>query len=518
MIANGNTYCKIASFGPILPTEYQEVEYIESTGTQYIDTNTTIKNETIYDIKAQITQLQETAPSGGENFFIGTMSANNTQYTLRCLVYGNNIIIQRGQFSVTGVVSIQKDTNWHTYYSSKTLCKIDNTTGVPSYTITDSNLKIFLFKQNRDGYANQNSYCRIAYCKIWDDSILVRNFIPCYRKSDNEIGMYDTVNKVFYTNQGTGTFLKGNNVVHTIKYKIPTEERPYISGHVTDGSSTFTFTVNGNESITVPVDSSGNWKWVVDRTITSLSNMFYMITNLQSVELYGIKGFTSAVSVFDKTNGNDTTLINVRFKNCDFLYCTNEQNIFKGRKNLVNVIGYTDSSHVLNTNLGGIFWDCRNVDLSTLNYNNLINQNIKNLYSAFCYVGNGTENGVEYVDLHLCKSCTNIDQIFYASFIKNVYLPDINSDTTIGTWITSATKIFHIDVDKIAQSMTFKYLNQLDKQSVLNIINAAAANVTYTLHSTIYNKCASSGEWYSDIQAAIDAKAQQGYTVTLISA
>ena len=60
--------------------------------------------------------------------------------------------------------------------------------------------------------------------------------------------------------------------------------------------------------------------------------------------------------------------------------------------------------------------------------------------------------------------------------------------------------------------------NKLTKQSVLNLINAAAANVTYTLHSTVYNKCASGGEWYSDVQAAIDAKALQGYTVTLISA
>ena len=61
-------------------------------------------------------------------------------------------------------------------------------------------------------------------------------------------------------------------------------------------------------------------------------------------------------------------------------------------------------------------------------------------------------------------------------------------------------------------------LNNLLKYNVISIINAAAANVTYTLHSTVYAKCASGGEWHTDIQAAIDAKAAQGYTVTLISA
>jgi hypothetical protein len=36
--------------------------------------------------------------------------------------------------------------------------------------------------------------------------------IPCYRKSDNEIGVYDIINEKFYTNIGTGTFTKGADV------------------------------------------------------------------------------------------------------------------------------------------------------------------------------------------------------------------------------------------------------------------------------------------------------------------
>lgn len=38
------------------------------------------------------------------------------------------------------------------------------------------------------------------------------NLVPCYRKSDGEIGMYDLVNGVFYTNSGSGTFIKGDDV------------------------------------------------------------------------------------------------------------------------------------------------------------------------------------------------------------------------------------------------------------------------------------------------------------------
>lgn len=48
--------------------------------------------------------------------------------------------------------------------------------------------------------------------KAWNDGSLVLCAVPCYRKADGVIGMYDTVNKVFYTNAGTGSFTKGADV------------------------------------------------------------------------------------------------------------------------------------------------------------------------------------------------------------------------------------------------------------------------------------------------------------------
>lgn len=47
--------------------------------------------------------------------------------------------------------------------------------------------------------------------KIWKGDTLLREFVPCYRKSDNVIGMYDIVEGTFYTNCGTGQFLAGPN-------------------------------------------------------------------------------------------------------------------------------------------------------------------------------------------------------------------------------------------------------------------------------------------------------------------
>ena len=77
----------------------------------------------------------------------------------------------------------------------------------------NSNNNIFLFTCNSGGIAdNRMMIGKIYACKIWDNEVLIRDLIPCYRISDNVIGLYDIVNDVFYTNSGTGTFSKGADV------------------------------------------------------------------------------------------------------------------------------------------------------------------------------------------------------------------------------------------------------------------------------------------------------------------
>jgi hypothetical protein len=41
---------------------------------------------------------------------------------------------------------------------------------------------------------------------------MVREFMPCIRKSDGAVGLYDFVEGVFYHNEGTGTFVAGPEI------------------------------------------------------------------------------------------------------------------------------------------------------------------------------------------------------------------------------------------------------------------------------------------------------------------
>ena len=54
--------------------------------------------------------------------------------------------------------------------------------------------------------AKEISYCHISVYDNW-----VLKLYPVYRKADNVAGMYDIVNDVFYTNQGTGAFSVGSD-------------------------------------------------------------------------------------------------------------------------------------------------------------------------------------------------------------------------------------------------------------------------------------------------------------------
>ena len=40
---------------------------------------------------------------------------------------------------------------------------------------------------------------------------ITHKFIPCYRKADDVIGLYDSITETFYTNSGTGSLIKGED-------------------------------------------------------------------------------------------------------------------------------------------------------------------------------------------------------------------------------------------------------------------------------------------------------------------
>ena len=187
-----------------LPSEYTQVDYIESSGTQYIDTgvNADSNLRTILD-------FQYMSEVEGETH-IGAIANSNQVYTrYHMFLRNSSTTLSIGINNITQN-TIARDTNRHNIDISKNSIIVDTTEYSLSISNFDTQMNFYLFGRNsNDSSLRRTSKNKLYKCKMYYNNVLVRDFIPCYRNSDNEVGLYDLVNDVFYTNQGTGVFTYG---------------------------------------------------------------------------------------------------------------------------------------------------------------------------------------------------------------------------------------------------------------------------------------------------------------------
>ncbi len=186
-----------------LPSAYQEVEYIESTSAwPRINTWVTPNQTTVSQVK--VMNLSVT----WDTIYWYNIWDDNSDY--RLFNYGSSIYwdcySQRIAWSSFAANTLYEFEVWNNYvknvWASSNLL---TWTTLSSFTWTST---ITLNRSNGGTSLN-----RWYYVKIWNNGELVRDLVPCYRKNDTVIGMYDLVNDTFYTNAWSGSFLKWWDVV-----------------------------------------------------------------------------------------------------------------------------------------------------------------------------------------------------------------------------------------------------------------------------------------------------------------
>ena len=184
-----------------LPDGYTQLEYIQSSGTQYIDTGISA-NSTNLTVECDGTSLGTgfTLFGVGGTYDFEVLPAPDKGFT-RFNYCTSTVDISGGPYD--GVFKMNRNMCYingslvHTFSSAS--WSVDN---------------IWLFGRNRYGALDNSGASTIRYCKIWVADELVRHFIPC-KNGEGTFGLYDLVNDVFYTNSGTGTFTAGAEVPQT---------------------------------------------------------------------------------------------------------------------------------------------------------------------------------------------------------------------------------------------------------------------------------------------------------------
>ena len=191
---------------------YQRVEYIKSTGTQYIDTGVIPDSNTGFYLDFT---LLDSVDNNGKRL-LGTSYRNIGDWggvmisSWNWSAGGQMNYMQRSRSYNPGLVTNTRMqiSLINRHYQSSTGTNIEFQTG----SLRDIYGSIYLLNVNTDMFNSNGSSAIIYSAKIYDGNNEIRNYIPCYRKADNKPGLYDLVNGEFYTNQGTGEFLAGPDV------------------------------------------------------------------------------------------------------------------------------------------------------------------------------------------------------------------------------------------------------------------------------------------------------------------
>ena len=206
-----------------LPSAYQRIRYLESTGTQYINTGKIPTDNTRMQLKYYTT-------STGSFYCAGARSGSSTVYfaqsgatsgaKVSCTVNGTSVTAEDSEgvdfkrVSSGQLFEIMIQTNTDSTYDYSivdyTHNKYFRTTGVsytPMGTVSDP---ICLFALNSSCVVSGTNRC--YYFKLYKNGRIIVDGVPCYRKSDGVAGLYDLVTGIFFTNSGSGEFVKGPDI------------------------------------------------------------------------------------------------------------------------------------------------------------------------------------------------------------------------------------------------------------------------------------------------------------------
>ena len=186
---------------------YDVLEYIESTGTQYIDTGyVTTSADYTYELDMVPTKI------GGFYSYMGFMASGTTP---RAGIHEYSNVFMLGanattNSSTTPVVNERVVLKGHfksgaqKLYKNGTLIASNST----SFNHSSNTLSTHIFGRNYSSGRNLASI-KLYSAKIYEGSTLVRHYIPVRRQSDSALGLYDILTNTFCANSGSGTFING---------------------------------------------------------------------------------------------------------------------------------------------------------------------------------------------------------------------------------------------------------------------------------------------------------------------
>lgn len=182
--------------------EYTPLSYIESTGTQYIDTGIKPNNNTTIVATVEIT-------NAGTDY-IGLFGARAGNTKQMWAYYDTTTNQWSARYNTESKKISGNYPGKHTISIKKNIFVIDGIEYPFSAASFTSAYTAYIFAINSSGAVQYPAKMKIYDCQIYDNGVLVRDYISAIQ--NGSVGLYERVENKMYLNAGTGEFIAGKVV------------------------------------------------------------------------------------------------------------------------------------------------------------------------------------------------------------------------------------------------------------------------------------------------------------------
>ena len=475
------------------------LEYIHSSGTQYIDTGMVPTNHWL-EIKFQCDDLtnQGIFAAGSDqqkNYHLTWFDSNGYRWFY---AYGSG---ESGISYPSGTICTGVCVAKYNYNGELRINNILVSNG--SFSAAASSVNLTLFKRSGINLAKM----KLFYCKIYDKSTneLVRNFVPA-KDSEGIICLYDKVTKLYYYNAGSGVFTAGPEVkelIVNINDILEEKETHLIPENIKNGVNIFGITGNYvgdepdvklfdtvanmqadpspnlNDLAVVYNNTSNNFQGLYEYTTNNLYELASVQFNATSENIYNTIGY-GVSGIINGTLQEITNLTAEQIQTRANLYSDlsylelNEINAFPNHSKYFD-FQYIPNMNTANfTNMAGAFWDCNSLLVAP----NFDTSNVTDMGSMFRHCPN-----LVSVPNFNTSNVTNMQRMFATTLGSKDPVPKLeavpNFDTSNVTdmrfmfaMCTSLVSVPQFNTASVTtMSSMFGSCNNLSADSYANIAN-----------------------------------------------
>lgn len=177
-----------------------ELSYIQSSGTQCINTGFIPNQNT-----KVVMDIETLVATDWKGFFGARTVSGSNEYTVAMV---NSTQLRSMYHTQSQIVSFSTSRGRFKIVKDKNTCSFNDKTVSHSAVTFSPNCPMYLLSVNTNGTAWNPLSAKLYSCQIYDNDVLVRDYIPVLDKGGVAC-LYDKVTSQLYYNAGTGSFTGG---------------------------------------------------------------------------------------------------------------------------------------------------------------------------------------------------------------------------------------------------------------------------------------------------------------------